>query len=244
MRSDSEGLLTPGSLSTVDVLSPSAVDTSLAMSYCEKPTGYFSRPRMEIAAALPSRAERVAELGCGDGATLSWLRSLVGARYLAGIELMPEQAAVARSRPEIDSVIVGDIEQLVDDELPGNLDLVLCLDVLEHLRDPWAVIKRLSHRLRTGGCLIASLPNLRHVSAMLPLVIGDFRYVDSGVRDRTHLRFFTRRTAIGLVSSAGLKVDFVSSAAAYRGRLQWLRRLVLPLGLGFLDRQYVIRGIK
>lgn len=186
---------------------------------------------------------RVLEVGCGDGSTLVWLREAHGARWLAGVELYPAQAAVARTR--LDMLIEGDIETMAG--LPADaegVDLVLCLDVLEHLRDPWRVVANLTRLLRPGGAMIVSLPNLRFFKALGPLVLGDFRYRDSGVMDRTHLRFFTRRTAVGLVESGGLMVDRVASAAAYRGRLQWLRRIVLPLGLGFLDQQYVVRGVR
>jgi 2-polyprenyl-3-methyl-5-hydroxy-6-metoxy-1,4-benzoquinol methylase len=89
----------------------------------------------------------------------------------------------------------------------GLFDLVLCLDVLEHMVNPWAVVDRLvTNYLAPGGTLVVSLPNVRHHSVVLPLLFrGRWEYEDAGLLDRTHLRFFTRVTAMRLVSHKNLE---------------------------------------
>jgi len=174
--------------------------------YSEKSTRYFALARTEIAPLLPDCTDRVFEIGCGAGATISWLRSIRPVRYAAGIELVPQAARQAEQ--SLDAVIIGNIEV---SELPfaaGSFDMILALDVLEHLVDPWAVVRRLHRLLAPNGVIIASIPNVSHYSVAMPLLIrGRWSYVDEGLLDRTHLRFFTQRTAVELMSCSGLMVD-------------------------------------
>jgi 2-polyprenyl-3-methyl-5-hydroxy-6-metoxy-1,4-benzoquinol methylase len=179
---------------------------ALQGDYSDKPAGYYGHARTEIAPLWPARAGRVLEVGCGRGATLAWLKATARCEHTTGIELFAEAAEAARA--VVDRVESGDAEVLLDVVArEGAFDVVLCLDVLEHLRDPWAFVARLGPLLAPGGFVIASLPNVRHwrVSAGL-LVAGRWRYADAGVLDRTHLRFFTRESARGLLNVAPLKL--------------------------------------
>jgi SAM-dependent methyltransferase len=165
---------------------------------------YYAHVRREIAPLLPRRAEHVLEVGCGKASTLAWLKAAGIAVRTTGIELDPVAAAVARTR--VDHLVEGDAEAALDALPPGSLDLVLCLDVLEHLVDPWRAMGRLSRALRPGGSVILSVPNIRHYSVTLPLLFsGRWQYQDAGILDRTHLRFFTRAGAAALISTAGLE---------------------------------------
>lgn len=183
--------------------------------YADKPPLYFDNVRSEIAPLLPPLAERVLDVGCGAGATLHWLKQTGRCRTGIGIEMMDSAAAIAAQR--LDHVYVGDANELIDTEpalAPASFDIVLCLDVLEHLVDPWAFVARVQRLLKPGGMLIASLPNVRHLRVVLPLLLaGRWRYETSGILDRTHLRFFTRESALALLTAPGLRVT------------QWRRRL-------------------
>ena len=174
--------------------------------YSDKPSVYFDHARREIEPLLPAHAARVLEVGCGTGATLHWLKQTGRCVHTTGIELFAGAAAVARER--VDTLHVGDAEQLAQHALPpASFDLVLCLDVLEHLVDPWAFVGQVQRLLKPGGLLVASIPNVRYVSVVVPLVLaGRWRYEESGILDRTHLRFFTRGSARALVSPTGMRV--------------------------------------
>ena len=107
--------------------------------------------------------------------------------------------------------INADVAHIVDlnEDIPdvGEPDLILCLDVLEHLIAPERVLALLVGILAPGGTIIVSLPNVAHLSVSLPLVLhGEFRYRDAGILDRTHLRFFVKRSALELLNRAGLVV--------------------------------------
>jgi SAM-dependent methyltransferase len=150
---------------------------------------------------------RVLEIGCGAGETLRYLRQR-GAQYTVGVEIRGDVAEVAKNGSQADVIIVGDIETL-DLPFPAeHFDLVVASFVLEHVRDPWAVTRRLVSLLRPGGLLVGSLPNVRHWSVLAPLLFrGRWEYVDDGIMDWTHFRFFTRRTIAKLLSESGLHVD-------------------------------------
>jgi SAM-dependent methyltransferase len=216
-----------------------------AQEYETKDPTYFGCVRTEILPLLPSRMERVLEIGCGSGATLSYLKATGQAGWTAGVELFPEAAAEARQR--LDYLVEGNIETMDLDLEPGSIDAILCLDVLEHLFDPWAVVRKLDRLLRPGGVLIASIPNVRHVQVLVPLLLrGRWDYVDAGLLDRTHVRFFVRSTAIDLMECSGLEVDAIDSTGPLTRRpvLALLNRLTFSVFRGFLDYQYLIRARK
>jgi hypothetical protein len=135
---------------------------------------------------------------------------------VTGIELDPTAAAEASAYCE--RVVVGNVETLdlgehLDDE---RYDAVLFADVLEHLRDPAEVLSHVRPLVADGGAVVASIPNIAHVSVRLALLGGEFRYRELGLLDETHLRFFTRESIVDLFESAG----FVVSA--------WRRRRIEP----------------
>ncbi len=181
------------------------------------PDDYFATARTEIMPWLPEKVSRMLDLGCGTGATTQLVKSCRTVTYSAAVELMADKAE--RARAVCDHVWTGDINALVieDDIAPGSLNLVLCLDVLEHLADPWTIISRLSALLAPGGRLILSVPNIRNYRFIWRLAMrGDFHYRDFGLLDRTHLRFFVRSTASELATSAGLSLLSATSVQSWR----------------------------
>ncbi|MBN1363949.1 MAG: glycoside hydrolase family 99-like domain-containing protein [Syntrophaceae bacterium] len=103
---------------------------------------------------------------------------------------------------------IGDIEQyLWKDAFAGRqYDFVLFADVLEHLRDPWSVLKEAGQFLKADGRIIISLPNIAHVQIIASLYNNDFSYSSAGILDKSHLRFFTEPTIRQMVEEAGLQV--------------------------------------
>lgn len=214
--------------------------TARAGLYARKEPSYFRWVRHEIDPLLPAFSERVLEVGCGAGHTLEHLKQRRRAAWTCGIELVDDVAHDAETR--VDQVLVGDVERLELPIAPRSLDLILLLDVLEHLVDPWTTMARLAGLLRPGGHVIASIPNVRHHSVVLPLIVrGRWSYAPSGVLDRTHLRFFTRQSAIALVETTGLRVDAQRTTG-----LPWpvaaLDRLAFGALRPFFELQYLLRA--
>lgn len=166
---------------------------------------YFGTPRHDVLYHLRTTPRRALEIGCGTGATMAILQQRQRLEQAVGVELDPASAKLARQH--FDAVIEGAVEQADFEALiaPGSLDLVLCLDVLEHLVDPWHVVRRVSPLLKPGGRLVVSVPNIRNWKFIWKLLTrGDFKYRDSGLLDRTHLRFFVKETALDLATAGGL----------------------------------------
>jgi 2-polyprenyl-3-methyl-5-hydroxy-6-metoxy-1,4-benzoquinol methylase len=204
---------------------------------------YFDTARREIAPHLPARVARLLDVGCGTGATTAFVKSLRNVAWAGGVEYLPDVAEAAR--PHLDRLWTGDAAaaDLEADIAPGSLDLVMCLDVLEHMADPWALVKRLSDLLAPGGRLIVSVPNIRNYRFIWRLITrGDFHYRDFGLLDRTHLRFFVRETAVELATCGGLKAVHVGMTNAMR---PWepralLNRLAFGRLDGFLAKQWLV----
>lgn len=175
--------------------------------YTGKHERYFDHARREIEPLLPAHAGHVLEVGCGTGATLAWLKNSGRCTRTTGIEIY--EAAAEQARARVDELHVGDAEGLMAQAfMPESFDVVLCLDVLEHLVDPWAFVGRVRLLLKPGGLLVASIPNVRHARVVLPLLLqGRWQYEDAGQLDRTHLRFFTRESALQLMQCSGLQLQ-------------------------------------
>jgi 2-polyprenyl-3-methyl-5-hydroxy-6-metoxy-1,4-benzoquinol methylase len=174
--------------------------------YEHKNEAYFSFVRTDIGPLLPEKCGNVIELGCGGGSTLAWLKSTGIASHTTGMELCAEPAAQARKR--VDRVIEGDLDVALSQLDSESYDMVLCLDVLEHLVDPWNTVQRLFGLLRPGGSILISVPNIRHYSVLLPLLLnGTWRYQDAGIMDRSHLRFFSRDSAREMLTQGGFVIN-------------------------------------
>ena len=147
----------------------------------------------------------ILDVGCGGGGFCRAIKERLPTTLVWGIEANLEAAVGAREHA--DRVVHG----LFPDDLPADaplFDVVFFNDVLEHMSDPWNALRAAPGRLADGGIVIASIPNVRNWNVVKRLVLnGDFSYQETGIMDRTHLRFFTRRTARQLFVDCGYAVD-------------------------------------
>lgn len=208
-----------------------------------KQSWYYEFVRKDIAKLLPDYCKNVLEVGCGGGGTLAWLKNIGRAGHISGIEINPEAANIASSR--LDMVYQGDADLILGDIDSESLDLVLCLDVLEHLVDPWQTLIRIYKLIRPGGQLIVSLPNVRHYSVVLPLLFkGQWKYTQAGIMDQTHLRFFSRDSALEMLQTAGFCKTQISSTYTWGTWDKLKDAATLRLLNEFLTFQYLIRSEK
>jgi 2-polyprenyl-3-methyl-5-hydroxy-6-metoxy-1,4-benzoquinol methylase len=181
--------------------------------------------------AVPPAA-RTLDVGCASG----YLAAELAARGCAvvGVEADPQPAAAARAAGACERVVTGDVEDAAcraELRAIAPFDAVVCGDVLEHLRDPWAALAFLATLLAPGGLAAISVPNIGHWTARRALVGGRFPYAEHGLFDRTHLRFFTRASARELVARAGLTVASERYAPAplpLQAHVATLRRFAAP----------------
>ena len=214
--------------------------------------GYFDTVRDEIAPLLPKSASLVMDVGCGDGATSRWLKTVLPGVVTVGVEIDPRAARTAAE--VLDELVVADLDGGLQalDAFAGRVDVLLLLDVLEHLRDPWDRLANFSRLLSPNGVVVASVPNVRNLKVLLPLLLkGEWSYRDAGILDRSHLRFFTRGSAVALFESAGFVVERVMATGPLRpARVRSLRgllamsanRLLFGALEPFVAHQYVLRA--
>lgn len=221
------------------------MDAAAAL-YRDKERGYFNYPRLDLLEMLPPGAGwKLLELGAGDGATLRTAKARGIASYGVGIDIAQVDAA-ADGLPPVDRFLVGNVEEMDLDLPAAHFDAVLCADVLEHLIDPWRVVRRLAHHLRPGGLFLSSIPNIRNHRALAQIVLkGDFHYAEAGLLDRSHLRFFCRKNIRELFEQAGLVVEAMeTNMGAYGRRHKLINALTAGLFKDFFVLQYRTRARK
>ena len=146
--------------------------------------------------------KRVLEVGCATGYFTKALKDR--GCQVVGIEMDPDAAAIAEKWAE--RVVVGDLDTgTLWQELEGEqFDAITFGDVLEHLRDPLAAIRAAVRVLRASGIVAISVPNIADGDVRMALLQGEFPYHETGLLDRTHIQFFTKRNLENLVKEAGL----------------------------------------
>jgi 2-polyprenyl-3-methyl-5-hydroxy-6-metoxy-1,4-benzoquinol methylase/predicted nucleic acid-binding Zn-ribbon protein len=159
--------------------------------------------------SLTGHGKRVLEFGCATGYISKILTEQFGCT-VTGIELNGDAAAQAARHCH--RVLVGDAETLdYTKELDGErFDVVLFQDVLEHLKDPGALLRQARGYIEPGGYVVASIPNIAHAAVALDLMSGRFAYRPWGLLDDTHLRFFSRASIYELFESRGYLIDELS----------------------------------
>ena len=156
---------------------------------------------------LSVQTERILEIGCGAGIFGLEIKKRQRCE-IWGIEIVEGQAQKASAI--LDKVIIGDVAERLRD-LPGRyFDCIVCNDILEHLVDPYTLLDDLKRYVTAEGVLVISIPNVRYYRVLKCLLFhGDWEYKDSGVLDKTHLRFFTRKSIIRTLEESGWRTAYI-----------------------------------
>jgi 2-polyprenyl-3-methyl-5-hydroxy-6-metoxy-1,4-benzoquinol methylase len=184
-----------------------------AEAYLAKNQAYYANARSDYIAALPKLHDaRILEVGCGAGATGALALSLDKCATYCGIDICEPAAAIARER--ISEVLVGDVEKV---ELPWereSFDVLILSEVLEHLSDPWATLRRLRPLMKPAARVFASSPNVSHYSVISMLLRGHWELAEKGTMDRTHLRWMTPQSFCRMFEDCGYHVDKIGPLVA------------------------------
>ena len=207
------------------------------------PSRYFRDAKPAFLQLIDPRGLRVLDLGCGGGHNGEMLKK-AGAREVVGVERDPGAARQARTR--LDRVVECDLGRLDPVELgPEPFDAILASDVLEHLPNAEDALARAVTRLRPGGAVVLSLPNVSNVYVFSQLLLKTWPQRDSGIFDRTHVRWFARRDMVRLLQGAGLTVLRVEP---YFTRYRAIRCASLVLSLyifrDYWARQFLLLAVK
>ena len=177
-----------------------------------EPTKYYQGQRKEIAALLPKQYSKVLEIGCGAG---TFRNNFEQEHEYWGVE--PVEAIAKLAQGKLDRVLVGTYEETID-LIPNNyFDLVICNDVIEHMPDHDQFLQSIKAKITTNGSLVASIPNVRYVGNLSDLLVKkDWKYRDEGVLDRTHLRFFTRKSLLRTFRENAFSVEQITGINFYK----------------------------
>ena len=184
-----------------------------------KPYDYVPSARPEVAALLPPAYATVLEVGCAKG---GFRPSLLPAAEVWGIE--PHPAAAEQARAAGYRMLVGSFEAVAAQCPDAYFDLVVCNDVIEHMADHDAFLEAIRAKLRPGGVLVGSVPNVRYFGHLVKLLVRkDWQYVEQGILDRTHLRFFTVRSLRRTLLAHGYVIQRLQGLNSDLGR-RWTPR--------------------
>jgi SAM-dependent methyltransferase len=215
--------------------------TISSSDYKGKPSHYFSGARKTFVDDLPLNPEaRLLEIGCGNGDTAAYALACRKCGWCAGVELCPDPAMEAAQR--LHDVQVGDIEELILPWPRGYFDLLIMSEVLEHLRDPWAVLKKIHPLLKAEAWVLSGSPNVAHHSVLRMLLRGRWDYDSIGIMDHTHLRWFTSGTYRAMFEECGYEVVSVGPAAPLRTIAKWIDRVTLGRCKHLLHSQIYLRA--
>lgn len=187
----------------------------------------YTGRRNDVLKLVPEKATKVLDVGCSVGILGEAIKNKCPEAEVKGIELHQQMAEIARQK--LDDVIVADVESLQPTECfkKNEFDCIIFADVLEHLRDPWKVLKDFSEVLNENGTVVLSIPNVRHYTTVFSLLfLGRWPYRSRGIHDRSHLRFFTLKSITELLDHAGLKIT----------KIDYRYRIIESIGLGPLNR--------
>lgn len=176
---------------------------------------YYSHNRQGMIKYLPQKAQLFLEVGCGVGSFGELVKKDRECKFY-GIEPDLKSSELASKR----------LDKVINDYFDPNtqfknlkFDCIIFNDVLEHLEDPWQILKDTKKLLNSDGRIVCSIPNVVFYKNILHVVFhNDWKYTDAGILDRTHLRFFTSKSIMRMFQECGYKIDTMEGINPYKGR--------------------------
>lgn len=187
---------------------------------------YFECEREEMLAFITDQTRTVLDVGCGAGGFSRALKARYNHLEVWGIEL--DAQAAERAAPVLSHLLVGAYPDGV--QLPEHyFDCIVFNDVLEHMIDPWSALEIAHKHLSETGYIVASIPNIRYLPFLYRLLVrGEWRYTPTGVLDKTHLRFFTKKSMMEMFSQTGYDILHIEGIYPFRRWQVTILGLILP----------------
>jgi len=200
--------------------------------------------RNDILNLIPDNVSKVLDVGCSIGELGKQIKQNYNVEVV-GLEINKEMALIAKNN--LDKVIIADAAALNFNHYfhAGYFDCIIFADILEHLKDPWSVLTNIGGMLGREGVVIASIPNIRHYTTIIELVVkGYWPYLERGIHDKTHLRFFTLKNIKEMFGNSGLMINkikrnyrIIERPHSYN---KFSKCFALPMIREFLTFQYLI----
>lgn len=206
-----------------------------------KKKNYYNAIRSDVADLIGPQARSVLDVGCAEGLTGELLKKK-GVKEVIGLEI--DQAASKIAETRLDKVLAGDVQKMVLPFKEGYFDCIIYADVLEHLIDPWMVLREQKRFLNDKGIVVASLPNVGHYRVVKKLLKGKWDYEERGVMDATHLRFFTLDGIKKMFDQAGYRIDEIVYKISASRIKKFMNKLFKGRFNESLCEQFIIKATK
>ncbi len=205
---------------------------------------YYNSERLDLISLIPENISFLLDAGCARGSYGKSLKKFRPEIEVTGVEVNPEMAAEAGRY--YDRIFNGRIEDFQTDR---KFDLINCGDMIEHLHDPWAALRRFSELLHPDGFLILSLPNAAHWTIIYDLLLGRFEYIPVGIQCIGHIRWFTEEGIKQDLLESGFEIDVLQREILppTRSGAEFIQRMI---GAGYgneqalLTKEMIIRARK
>lgn len=192
---------------------------------------------------IPKNCQNYLDVGCAAGLLGKALKEVNKEAEIIGIEMNSEYAKKAEEY--LDSVIIGNVEKLDLTSLEKKFDCIIYGDILEHLYEPRAILEKHKTLLSKEGEIVLSVPNVQFAGVILSLIFGNWNYKDSGILDKTHLRFFTKKTVKKLLKDAGFEIMLIKPNYSNYKTVEIILKSCSLFGIFsiYFARQWMIRAV-
>ena len=193
---------------------------SLKSQYAAKGDDYYEQDRREMLEFIPPDAETILDVGCGSGTFGQLVKQEINCIYW-GIE--PDAASAEKAALRLDKVINSTFSADLPEIENQSFDVICFNDVLEHLTNPEEILELCRNKLTEKGIIVASIPNILFFHTMVDIIVRqDWQYQESGVLDKTHLRFFTKKSIIRMFENSGyeiIKIAGINSSSGLKYKI-------------------------
>ncbi len=208
----------------------------------EKSQDYYSGVRTDLVSLAPDIRGRVLEIGCAEGLTLEYLKTRFDCEVV-GLDYCESALATARNKGLEVHVCDLNSEPLPFKE--REFDFILIGDVLEHLYDPWSVLRSVVTTMKDDGTILISIPNVKHYTLLKDLILRDrWEYCEAGLLDVTHIRFFTYDGILKLLSRSGLTLSKVKHNIVRSRLMRFINLLCFNRLQSFFIFHYLVAAKK
>lgn len=203
--------------------------------FSDKPAWYYTGDRVDMLKYIPKDLKTTLEFGCGTGQFSALLKKEFGAETWA-VEIDEQSAKTAAQK--LDNVINSDAHEAINKLPDGHFDCIIFFDILEHLVNPYSLLSSIKSKLTNNGVIVTSIPNIRFYRNLVRFVLhGEWEYQDEGLMDKTHLRFFTRKSILKMFDNLDFEIiKFEGIHPTHSRNLKILNFLTLN---SFADTKYL-----